>query len=139
METELAAALLEIGDASLYEREVRLFRLKVIDGERIGERFALFAEQERAHLAALKQIFPGLEKSLGKPVGEAPVNSLRSILKNHAERELAAIHAYEKLLLRPLAPLHALLVKGILCDERKHLETVLHYLKGINAHHRESD
>ena len=131
MQTEISAAMMELSDASLYEREARLLREKIIDGGRIGERFERFAEEERSHLEALKQIFPGLESSLQKNEAVAPGNSLRAILRTHAARELQAIRAYEELLRRPLAPLHALLIKGILTDERRHLETVIHCLKNL--------
>lgn len=131
MKNALEALTLEIVDASLYEREAELFRKKVIDGDRIGARFARFAEEERIHYEAVKQIFPGLEKSVQEPAVVALGDSLRAILRTHVERELRVIFTYEVLLKRPLPPLHALLVKGILADENDHLKTVIHYLKHL--------
>jgi rubrerythrin len=126
------AIMMELADSELYEREAALFRSKLIDGERIGRIFKRFAAEERVHLEALRTVATSRDLSIGSP-GKSPVSSsLRETLRQHADRELKAIRIYESLLKGPLAPMEALLVKGILADEKEHLQALLHYLKGID-------
>ncbi|MBI5209037.1 MAG: hypothetical protein HY927_03595 [Elusimicrobia bacterium] len=122
----------ELADGPLYEREAALFRAKVVEGHRIGKIFSRFAAEENAHREALKIILPSLDVSAGSP-GKVPErDSLRDTLHDHAERELRAIRIYEAILKQPLSPMNALLIKGILVDEKEHLKTILHYLKALS-------
>ncbi|MBI4454396.1 MAG: hypothetical protein HY644_00685 [Acidobacteria bacterium] len=56
MDDILKAATQEIADRSLYEHEAKLFREKLIEGERISDTFKRFAEEEDIHSEIFKEI-----------------------------------------------------------------------------------
>lgn len=122
------AAKVEGEDILLYEHEARLFSRKIVAGEKIGARFRQFAGEEASHLEALRTISPNVSEALHASLKAPPDRSLRQVLRVHEERELIAIAIYEALLRKPLPALQALALKGILSDERRHLETIRHYL-----------
>lgn len=116
-------------DLEVYAEEARRFKNALADGERIGKTFSRFGDEEKVHLAALRNIFPEAADSVKAPGPRPRQESLRLVLKSHIERELGAIRGYEEMLKLSLPPLDALLVKGILADENYHLKMLLHHLK----------
>lgn len=121
----------EIADIRLYEHEAMLFRRKVIGGDRIGAMFERFAEEERAHHEALRGM--ASIDDLGKVSPGAPPrsDSLRETLRTHVERELRSIRTCEELLRKLTDAKQRLLVKGIMADEKDHLQAALKYLKRL--------
>lgn len=122
----------EITDVRLYEHEAKLFRRKIIDGDRIGELFERFAEEERVHSEILRGMASIDDLAQTVPGAPPKSDSLRETLRTHVERELRSIRACEDLLKKLDDARQRLLVKGIMADEKEHLQAALKYLKAIN-------
>lgn len=121
----------EVTDAQLYEHEARLFRRKIVDGDRLGRMFERFAGEEKVHY----EVFRGMATidELGQAAPRKPPfsDSLRDTLRTHVERELRSIRACEDLLAKLADPRQRLLIKGIMADEKEHLKACLKYLKFV--------
>lgn len=127
------AAVEELTDSRLYEHEARLFRRKVVDGDRVAAIFERFATEERLHHEILRGM--ATIDELGAAATSKPPfsDSLRESLRTHVERELRSIHALEELLKDREDPRQRITIKGIRADEKEHLETALRYLKALQS------
>ncbi|MBI5209860.1 MAG: ferritin-like domain-containing protein [Elusimicrobia bacterium] len=131
MEAMIQAAAEEIADAELYKREAELFRREKVAGEAVAPVLAGFAAEERSHMEVLLGMLS--MEDMAKTKREPPPRSrtLRDALRAHLERELRSIRLYEAILRSPLKPRDRLVLKGILAEDREHLDKVVDLLKHL--------
>ncbi|KAF0126416.1 MAG: hypothetical protein FD189_1596 [Elusimicrobia bacterium] len=125
----------ESGDVSLYAREAELFSRKIVDGRRIGETFSRFSTEEASHLKVLAAIAGGESSARHREIGVG--SSLTLALKVHEEREAESIRLYNDLSASLEDPAHKIMLKGVIDQEKSHLETIRKYLKAIRGSKRE--
>lgn len=125
----------ESGDVSLYAREAELFSRKIVDGRRIAETFSRFSAEEASHLKVLRSIAGGEISVRGREIGVG--SSLTLALKVHEEREAESVRLYNDLSASLEDPAHKIMLKGVIDQERAHLETIRKYLKALRTSRRE--
>jgi len=125
----------ESGDVSLYAREAELFARKIVDGRRIAETFSRFSAEEASHLKVLSAIAGGDVSIKRREIGVG--SSLTLALKVHEERESDSIRLYNDLSASLEDQAHKIMLKGVIDQEKSHLETIRKYLKAIRASKRE--
>ena len=124
----------EYNDVFLYLREADRFRKKLVSGARLGEIFDKFSLMELRHS---DRIAAKIIQSGGKPQWKLlpfeESESLRDILKRHAESEKNAIALYNEILplCRERDADFKLIIRGIKEEEGEHLDKVLHILKHL--------
>jgi rubrerythrin len=126
----------ESDDASLYAREAELFSRKMVDGRRVSETFSRFAAEEASHLRVLGAIAGGEPAARRREIGAG--SSLEFALKAHEQREAESIRLYNDLSASLEDPAHKIMLKGVIDQERSHLETIRKYLKALRASKREA-
>ncbi|MDQ7773846.1 MAG: ferritin family protein [Elusimicrobiales bacterium] len=125
----------ETGDISLYAREAELFSRKIVDGRRIAETFSRFSAEEASHLRVLAAIAGGEVRAGRREIGVG--SSLTLALKVHEEREAESLRLYNDLAASLEDPAHKIMLKGVIDQEKSHLETIRKYLKALRASKRE--
>lgn len=125
----------ESGDISLYAREAELFSRKIVDGRRIAETFSRFSAEESSHLKVLAAIAGGDVAVRHREIGVG--SSLTLALKVHEEREAESVRLYNDLSASLEDPAHKIMLKGVIDQEKSHLETIRKYLKALRASRRE--
>ncbi|MBI4656328.1 MAG: hypothetical protein HY746_06230 [Elusimicrobia bacterium] len=118
----------EATDVLMYEKEAALFQEKIIGGEKISDKFRIFAREEASHLEFMSELLPQIKP---EPRIIETGKSLRKTLRIHIERETESIKIYNDLLKFPLKSNQVLLIKGIISQEQNHLDTMIKYLRGI--------
>lgn len=125
----------ESGDISLYAREAELFSRKIVDGRRIAETFSRFSAEEASHLKVLTAIAGGDVTVRSREIGVG--SSLTLALKVHEEREAESVRLYNDLSASLEDPAHKIMLKGVIDQEKSHLETIRKYLKALRVSRRE--
>lgn len=122
----------EYFDTFLYLKESRLFKSKIVNGDDISKIFDNFFKSELIHtdIIAEKLIELG-----GKPVwtfnSVFASNSLRETLERHIESEMNAVKLYEKAINVCDGGPFCIVLRGIISEEKLHLETITNYLKKL--------
>ncbi|GEM_PF-1879948 len=125
----------ESGDVSLYAREAELFGRRTVNGRRVAETFSRFSAEEASHLKVLSSIAGGGLPPGRREIGVGP--SLELALRLHEEREAESIRLYSDLSAALEDQAHKLMLKGVIDQEKSHLDTIRGYLKALRTSRRE--
>lgn len=135
--TQLLSTLQEIlefeyTDIFIYNNEANLFKQKIKNSQNIVTLYKTFALDELSHADIISKKIIELD---GAPIWQYKqinlTNSIRESIKHHIERELKAIQTYTNLIKIISDRTFKTQLKGILANEKEHLEELSKFLKNL--------
>ncbi|HNT98273.1 MAG TPA: hypothetical protein PKK31_08420, partial [Elusimicrobiales bacterium] len=108
---------------------------RTVNGRRVAETFSRFSAEEASHLKVLSSIAGGGLPPGRREIGVGP--SLELALRLHEEREAESIRLYSDLSAALEDQAHKLMLKGVIDQEKSHLDTIRGYLKALRTSRRE--
>ena len=122
----------EYTDMFVYNAEAELFKKKIKDSANLVKMYKNFAMDELTHADIISQKILSFKDN---PRWEYKIvkisNSVHETLKKHIEREIQAIRIYTDLLRSIEDRKFKVVIKGIISNEKEHLEHLNKFLKNL--------